>query len=323
MKKRIIGILLITALLIFGCCACAKDTGTTPEVETAAPSDTSKPEGETAAPSDTSKPEGEAEAPSDTSKPEGDILAEQVKVGDYVNYNAASGNGAGKSYKTEYTDTGWSGIVFESSEELKWKVMSVDKATGTVELMAENPTAQELYLFGIIGYKNGETVLNDIGAIYGCGDGATGGRSISIEDINKLENYTPEDDTTTSYTYTSGYYISEDWTKYEVASEDAPVTMSYTASTAEKSTDKAYGYTTANFGEKTFWLSSHCKDLQSGYYWFYMRMVLSGEVNVGTLYSPITSDLECCAGVLPVVTLKANIQTSGQDENGAWNLIIE
>ena len=27
--------------------------------------------------------------------------------------------------------------------------------------------------------------------------------------------------------------------------------------------------------------------------------------------------------VVPVVTLKANIKTSGRDENGAWNLVFE
>ena len=90
------------------------------------------------------------------------------------------------------------------------------------------------------GYKNAETVLNDIGAIYGYGDGATGGRSLTIEDLNHLMRYTPED-STNSQTYTSGTFINEDGTEV-TATEDNPVTISYTASTEEKSTNKFYSY---------------------------------------------------------------------------------
>ena len=163
------------------------------------------------------------------------LLADVVSVGDYVNYNAATGNGAGKSYTTDSSLTGYSGdtgTTFSSSDTMKWKVMSVDKDTGTVELMAEDPTANTLTLLGKTGYKNAETILNDIGAVYGYGDGAIGGRSITVEDVNKLENYTPTD-IETSKTYTSGTFINDDGTEVE-ATTDNPVTMSYTASTSEK-----------------------------------------------------------------------------------------
>ncbi|MBP3502634.1 MAG: hypothetical protein J6K42_04055 [Clostridia bacterium] len=260
-----------------------------------------------------------------TSKPEGPTLAELVKVGDYVNYNAASGNGAGKSYTTEESLTGNSTTAtFSSSDTMKWKVMSVNKATGTVELMAENPTANTVTLYGKTGYKNAETVLNKVGAVYGYGDGATGGRSITVEDVNKLENYMPTDDTTTSYTYTSGTFINEDGTEV-TATTDNSVTMSYTASTAEKSTNKYYGYTTTNFSGKSFWLASRCINSNPGNSIFFVRTVRSGGVsdNFTALLVSNGGEIGCGWTALPVVSLKSNIQTSGKDESGAWNLVIE
>lgn len=189
-------ILLITASLIFGCCACAKDTsgkGTS--------------------------------AQSDTGESDGDILALLANFGDYVNYNAASGDGEDKIYTV--ADGSLTGSnrnsVFMATDPMRWKVMSVDKESGTVELMADDPTPDQLTLCGQTGYKNAEKVLNDISAVYGYGDGATGGRSLTIEDVNKLENYTPEE-STVSYTYTFGTFINEDGTESE-ATEDNPVTM--------------------------------------------------------------------------------------------------
>lgn len=108
-------ILLITASLIFGCCACAKDTS---GKGTSAQSDT-----------------GESD----------DILALLANFGDYVNYNAASVNGAGKSYTTDESLTGSSTTsTFNSSDEMKWKILNFDPNTGLVVLMA-TPTAEKRY----------------------------------------------------------------------------------------------------------------------------------------------------------------------------------
>lgn len=249
-------------------------------------------------------------------------LADVVSVGDYVNYNANSGNGVGKSYTTEESLTGSRrSITFSSSEEMKWKVMSVDKSTGIVELMAEEPTKKNLYLEGKIGYKNAETVLNKIGEVYGYGYGAAGGRSITIEDINKLENYTPKDDLSEEDTFMKGTFINEDGIEIEATKEN-PVTMKYTVTTAEKSTNMIYEYQTKNFKEKSFWLASHCVNLYSGYGDFYVRNVYSGNVGSSPMFYSHGGSFDSDNGVMPVVSLKSNIQTNGKDENGAWNLKV-
>ena len=248
-------------------------------------------------------------------------LADVASVGDKVNYDASSGKT--KTYTTEESLTGSSTTTtFNSSDAMTWKVMSVDKTTGIVELMAENPTANTVRLTGKNGYKNAVTVLNKVGDVYGHGKGATGGRSITVEDVNKLENYTPEDDTTTSYTYTSGTFINDDGTE-TVASAENPVTLRYTASTQSKSTNKAYSYSTTNFQNNSFWLASPCISMITYICGFDVRIVNSGDVIGNFLFNSNGRERDYDYSVVPVVSLKSNIQTSGQTESGEWNLVVE
>ena len=248
-------------------------------------------------------------------------LADVASVGDKVNYDASSGET--KTYTTEESLTGSSTTAtFNSSDAMTWKVMSVDKTTGIVELMAENPTVNKVNLKGKNGYKNAVTVLDKVGDVYGHGKGATGGRSITVEDVNKLENYTPKDDTTTSHTYTSGTFINDDGTE-TVASAENPVTLRYTASTQSKSTNEAYSYSTTNFQNNSFWLASPCIDLSSIRCSFRVHIVSSGNVIGRGLFSSRGYEVDDDYSVVPVVSLKSNIQTSGQTESGEWNLVVE
>ena len=248
-------------------------------------------------------------------------LADVASVGDKVNYNASSGET--KTYTTEESLTGSSTTeTFNSSDAMTWKVMSVDKTTGIVELMAENPTVNRVTLYGKAGYKNAVTVLDKVGDVYGHGKGATGGRSITVEDVNKLENYTPKDDTTTSHTYTSGTFINDDGTETE-ASESNQVTLKYTASTQSKSTNRAYNYSTKNLKTSGFWLASPCINLHSNYCDFCVRSVDSGSVDNYFLFYSRGDEYGFDFSVVPVVSLKSNIQTSGKTESGEWNLVVE
>ena len=245
-------------------------------------------------------------------------LADVASVGDKVNYDASSGEV--KTYTTDESSS--TTATFNSSDAMTWKVMSVDKTTGIVELMAENPTAKKVALYGKAGYKNAVTVLDKVGDVYGHGKGATGGRSITIEDVNKLENYTPKDDTTTSYTYTSGTFINDDGTETE-ASESNQVTLKYTASTQSKSTNRAYNYSTKNLKTSGFWLASPCINLHSNYCDFCVRSVDSGSVDNYFLFYSRGDEYGFDFSVVPVVSLKSNIQTSGKTESGEWNLVVE
>lgn len=276
-------------------------------------------------------------------------LADVVSEGDYVNYDAESGKGAGKSYTTDSSLTGsTTESTFNSSDTMQWRVLSVDKATGIVELMSADPTTSTLTLSGQTGFLNAETVLNDIGAVYGYGDGATGGRSMTIEDVEQYSSYDP-------YTYANRYsstgyyggtreYTSGTFYK-EIKDEEGKVTGYDTSTTTARwstpvtMTQTLYKYTSQSYFENTaiynmifkkstdtrtnkncFWLASRCVGLYSSYCYFGVRSVNSGNgycdnlfLSDGFTYSPTNA-------VSPVVSLKSNIQTTGQDENGVWQL---
>jgi len=127
-------------------------------------------------------------------------LADVVEVGDYVNYDANS-NGT-KTFTssdclegTSVSATISTAESFNSGAKSQWRVLSVDKENGIVELMSVEPTAQNVSISGIDGYANGETILNNIGKIYDDGKGAKldSGRSIAISDIEKYSSYAKEE----------------------------------------------------------------------------------------------------------------------------------
>ncbi len=281
-------------------------------------------------------------------------LADVVEVGDYVNYDASS-NGV-KTFTSSdcLAGSSISGTIstaddFNSEAPAQWRVLSVDKDSGLVELMAADTTAQTVTLSGGDGFVNAETVLNNVGAIYGQGDGAIGGRSIRVEDVEQYSSY---DKTTFSaykkygdtVTYTSGNFYKEEKdaegnvTRYETtiteASDSSPVTMTQTLydysgqSYFSNSTiyNMIFKKSTSTSGDKSnYWLASRCVFMPPvSYCCFGVRTVYSGSVGYNVVY---TSDGNTANPegrvVVPVVSLKSNILTTGQDESGVWQLKID
>ena len=68
----------------------------------------------------------------------------------------------------------------------KWKVLSIDEATGQVELIASAPTTGTVRLQGAQGYNNAVKLLNDAcNSLYGDSTKGIEGRSVDIDDIEK------------------------------------------------------------------------------------------------------------------------------------------
>lgn len=256
-------------------------------------------------------------------------LADVVSVGDYVNYNAADTvDGSVYSYTSNDCLAGSSiSGTFSSSDSMKWRVLSVNKEAGTVELMSADTTAQTVTLSWEDGngYKNGVTVLNDIGAVYGNGKGASGGRSINVEDIEQhflwdkttFQRYAKYGD---SKTYTLATYIMEDGTKI-TATDSNPVimTQTYYANGGPQMFNSTLEWnmicadSSQNISKK-YWLASRCIDLANIGCGQYIRYISNGVIDANS---------DGTKAVTPVVSLRTNIQTSGQDESGAWNIIID
>ena len=71
-----------------------------------------------------------------------------------------------------------------------WRVLGVDEKTGELLIISADPV-QDLWLRGIAGYVYGESELNKVCSVFGSGYGATGARSVNVDDINKITGYNP------------------------------------------------------------------------------------------------------------------------------------
>lgn len=127
-----------------------------------------------------------------------------LKIGDYVDYDEQTG-ATQTSYTSLSTNSGaLQDQVFNlTSYQHGWRVLGVDEETNEILLVAEDFIGPDsggkeengrtyYYLRSQEGYINGQTELETISKLYGQGKRASGARSISIEDINKLTKYDPE-----------------------------------------------------------------------------------------------------------------------------------
>ena len=270
-------------------------------------------------------------------------LADVANIGDYVNYDANTGLVTPLTYTTEESVTGDSTVsTYSSSDAVKWRVLSVDKDSGKVELIAAS-NLSNLYLTGREGYINSENILNDIGAIYGKGKGAVGGRSVNIKDIEKYSSYDPytynnRNSSTGTYggtrKYTSGGFVKgegitggvedESDARLVKASSSNPVTVTqtyYNYSNPSNYFENKLAYNVL-FGRNYFWLASRCVDLDF-YCHFIVRCAFHNISNGNELLDNYGTIYRGGYGVVPVVSLESNISVDGKDTSGAWKLKIE
>ena len=123
-----------------------------------------------------------------------------VKIGDYVDYNCKSSTATYTSpaEKSGHTED----QVFKANEyQYGWRVLGVDE-NKQLMLLSEDfaqPTTggtalgvrQSYTLQGREGYTNGVEELNKICSIYGNGIGATSARVVTVDDINRITGYNP------------------------------------------------------------------------------------------------------------------------------------
>ena len=166
----------------------------------------------------------------------------KLKLGDEVAYTPATGynytsekwdeadNGCGlvTAYQNLSTDD------YETSsgnKSTKWKVIDVNTKTGTVNLISSEPLKVKksvggsfgtYRIYGKKGYKSGVNELNKMCSVFGHGNGATGARSVNVEDLDKALNYNKKD-----FVYTD----EDDSAKYNYK----------------------YGWTTTYYGKRTTW----------------------------------------------------------------------
>lgn len=105
-----------------------------------------------------------------------------LKVGDYVSYTYD----IVEDYELTSEVSGYAQSQIIPQEELKWKVLEINK-DGTVKLISEGTTSNDVHLGKYVGYNNGVYVLNDIcKSQYSNNKIGAIARSICIEDIENV-----------------------------------------------------------------------------------------------------------------------------------------
>lgn len=166
---------------------------------------------------------GNQENQGESKSSENNTSSSSVKIGDYVAYNAGTGN----TYTAKAESTGYDkDQIFETTGEEKWRVLSIED-DGTINLVSAEPITTKFekgfYIQDKEGFDNYVKELNSISEIYGKGEFAQSARSMKMEDINQ---YLDVDEVGRYYQNKyevdlSGYTGEDKWNEiYKLMNED-------------------------------------------------------------------------------------------------------
>ena len=114
----------------------------------------------------------------------------KYKIGDYVNYTYDTAENYVLTSETCGSGSNPSTGIPQTTG-LKWRILNIDEAKGTVDLISENPTGTSVYFSNILGYNNGPYLMNEIcKAQYSNKSLGVNARSINLLDMEK--HLTPE-----------------------------------------------------------------------------------------------------------------------------------
>ncbi len=145
-----------------------------------------------------------------------------LKVGDYINYKPDTEEG--KTYSLLGAQNGYSNQTI-AKETLNWRILKI-KADGSIDIISD-PTSNEVWFQGALGYNNGVYLLNDIcKELYSNTTKGITARSVNLKDMedwlteagktarNEYTNSNVKYDETKTYTdnysYTPDAYNSEE-----------------------------------------------------------------------------------------------------------------
>ena len=264
-------------------------------------------------------------------------IAEHLHIGDYVNYNPLNfKDGTLEKDKTASSSTdenGYSDQTFSINTDTKWRVLGEDDR-GQILIVSADPVKKDMgdtnnpyfYLYGAKGYINAEKELEKISKIYGHGVGATGARSLKIEDVNKIcgvtvgsDGITPTVDASenfgTTKSYTNQYASPEDYLAGKRSDFSKTSNAYYYTgyNSLLKTATNTRAYETIFFKKQTKkynWLASRSVNVYSGCAGFCGGNVSYGYASMS--YRVFNSDgheFENSNAVRPVVSLKSDVTT--------------
>ena len=262
--------------------------------------------------------------------------AEHLHIGDYVDYNPLKFKEGtvdlDKTASSSADENGDSNQTFSINTDTKWRVLGKDD-NGQILIVSADPVKKDMgdtnnpyfYLNGTKGYINAETALERISKIYGHGVGATGARSLKIEDVNKICGVTVgSDGLTPAVDECRNFGITQSYTDQYASPEDYPGTKSNFSKTSNvygykgnnsllKTATNTRAYETIFFKNQTKkwnWLASRSVLVDSGYARFCVGFVGDGGAGVGSgVFRSNGSQDDHGFAVRPVVSLKSDVTT--------------
>ena len=232
------------------------------------------------------------------------------QVGDYVKMTPTL-----SYFDTSSTYTGYTGVNFITPNELNlWRVIRINN-NGTIEMVSEYVSSDDLYFRGKTGMKNLVGYLNELASKYENSNYTIGSRYIGYKNQTEFLIYTQQTvDSTSTFA---------PW-KADTGFTGSTSNESRGAGDKEYSTDtnlvknsignlKAYkvGTTETAF----YWLASRFYGYSSSSSWSYQVRYIddSGNVNNSRFYIYDSGFMERASGqyLRPIVTLKSGVSADG------------
>ena len=263
--------------------------------------------------------------------------AEHLHIGDYVNYDPLNlKEGTLEKDKTASSSTdenGYSDQTFSINTDTKWRVLGEDDY-GQILIVSADPVKKDMgetndpyfYLEGAKGYINAEKELEIISKIYSHGVGATGARSLKIEDVNRIcgvtvgrYGLTPAVNESENFgktkSYTNQYASPEDYFagKRSNFSKTSNAYRYKGNNSLLKTSTNTRAYETIFFKKRTkkwSWLASRSVYVDSYYAYFCVGFVNEGDaIMSGFVFGSSGYKYLNCNAVRPVVSLKSDVTT--------------
>ena len=269
----------------------------------------------------------------------------EIKVGDYLNYNDYVNES--KTYTTATNENGWADQKYTATKNTYWQVLGLDETGERLMLISQSPIKKEmktddtaenwekspyLILKGAYGYVNCKQILNNVSGIYSTSLGTA--ESLTAEEINRLIGVTVDytnqkvyanTDSNTNidktgvlgnqYTYKSRDYTPESYINNKTNATEGTKTNPATAyyyQWGNLTIDDALktmlfsGTTRDEDNAKSYWLASPAGSAYSGRAGFGPGSVANDGVNAGSgLFGSNGGWFAGSFGVRPVVYLNS------------------
>lgn len=287
------------------------------------------------------------------------LLATYVKVGDYVSYEPDTLNEANLNTLKDNLNTysGKSDSTINSAikrDELKWRVLDVNKKTGQVRLISAEPTESKIELYGYNGYNNAVKLIDDAcSTLYNNSKLASKVQNLKIEDVTRYMTTQPTEDKT-EYTPANTNYpnilkqeknqtVGESTTPKLGLSEqynfiignsqssDIVLRMTYWNKNMNENTNftdsKYYDLFIKKDGNyySTYWMASRCVNVDTSNAAFDVYGIYSGYINADYLYVTYGKEASHDYAFRPIVTLNLNVKVDDTNlgegtENSPYNI---